>query len=47
MCKEAARVIIFVKQKMSVDADVTVTGANEQIKEIFTRYEFTEEIILK
>ena len=47
MCKEAARLLVFEKQKMNFDADVTIIGANNQIKELFALDEFTEEINLK
>jgi mannose/cellobiose epimerase-like protein (N-acyl-D-glucosamine 2-epimerase family) len=47
MCKEAARVLIFEKQKMGIDWKVEVVGANPRLKELFDQDEFTEEVIMK
>jgi mannose/cellobiose epimerase-like protein (N-acyl-D-glucosamine 2-epimerase family)/anti-anti-sigma regulatory factor len=43
---EGARAIIFAKQKMNIDEDVTITGATGQVREILNRDEFAEEITL-
>ena len=47
MCKEAARALVFEKQKMDVDAEVTITGANKQVKNLLASDEFTEEVTMK
>lgn len=41
---EGARVIIFESQKMPLESEIAVRGANTQVKEILDRFEFSEKI---
>jgi anti-anti-sigma factor len=40
----AARALIFAKQKLSIDDDLVIVGANEEVKNIFNQDEFAESI---
>ncbi len=46
LVEEAVRTIIFEKQKMSIDCDLYICGANEAVKTFFDREELSEEIVL-
>jgi len=46
MNNEGVRTIIFEKQKMDVDANMYLVGANEAIKQMFDRDELTEEVTI-
>lgn len=44
MCREAARALMFQKQKMPLDALMTIRGACAQVKELLSEDEFVEEV---
>jgi len=44
MVSSAARVLIFAKQKLSIDDDVVILGANEDIKTLLNQDEFSESV---
>ncbi len=44
---EGARALIFAKQKMNIDEDVIIKGASDQVKEVLSRDEFVEELIIE
>lgn len=46
MSKEAARALMFQKQKMPLEAVLTIKGARPQVKELLTLDEFAEEVVL-
>jgi mannose/cellobiose epimerase-like protein (N-acyl-D-glucosamine 2-epimerase family)/anti-anti-sigma regulatory factor len=46
MSREAARALMFQKQKMPLDAMMTIRGANAQVKELLTDDEFVEEVVM-
>ena len=46
MCKPAVRALVFERGKMAPDGQLTVKGANDEIKALFNADELTEEIIL-
>jgi anti-anti-sigma regulatory factor len=46
MCKPAVRALVFERGKMAPDGQLTVSGANDEIKALFSADELSEEIIL-
>ncbi|MCU7905946.1 MAG: AGE family epimerase/isomerase [Candidatus Thiodiazotropha sp. (ex Epidulcina cf. delphinae)] len=46
MNAEGVRTIVFEKQKMSIDADLYICGANDEIRALFECDEFVDEITL-
>jgi hypothetical protein len=46
MNAEGVRCLVFEKQKMSIDAKVYICGAREDIRALFKRDEFVEEVVL-
>jgi anti-anti-sigma factor len=44
MVSSAARALIFAKQKLSIDDDVLIVGANEAIKVLLNQDEFSESV---
>jgi mannose/cellobiose epimerase-like protein (N-acyl-D-glucosamine 2-epimerase family)/anti-anti-sigma regulatory factor len=47
MSKPAARALLLEKQKMNLEADLTIIGANKELRELLDDDEFSEEITLK
>jgi anti-anti-sigma factor len=46
MNAEGVRCLVFEKQKMSIEAKVYICGASEEIRKLFERDEFLEEVVL-
>ncbi len=44
MVSAAARALIFAKQKLSIDDDVVIVGANEAVKNLLNQDEFSESV---
>jgi anti-anti-sigma factor len=44
MVSSAARALIFAKQKLSIEDDVVIVGANEAIKTLLDQDEFSESV---
>jgi hypothetical protein len=46
MSREGARALMFQKQKMPLEAVLTIRGADAQVKELLAEDEFVEEIVM-
>ncbi len=46
MVPDGVRTIIFEKQKMALDSDLYIIGANKEIRQLFDRDELSEEVVL-
>lgn len=44
ICQEGIRALVFVKQKMGIDDEMVIAGANKDIQKLMSGDEFTEEI---
>ena len=44
MVSSAARALIFAKQKLSIDDDVVIVGANAAVKALLNQDEFSESV---